>query len=149
MRETGFINNDICDVLSGMGHSDELIVCDAGFAIPKGVRTVDISLGENKPTVPEVLAELEKHFSVEKLVIAEETQQTGPTRFAALTESFGKAVEMETIPHSQFRSRALSVKAVIRTGDFTAYSNILLVSGAGDRWYLEKEPDTGDHHDNS
>jgi len=30
------------------------------------------------------------------------------------------------------------VKAVIRTGDFTAYSNILLVSGGGGRWYLEK-----------
>jgi D-ribose pyranose/furanose isomerase RbsD len=27
---------------------------------------------------------------------------------------------------------------VIRTGDFTAYGNVILVSGAGDRWYLEK-----------
>ena len=26
----------------------------------------------------------------------------------------------------------------IRTGDFTAYSNIVLVSGGGDRWYIER-----------
>jgi len=138
MRETGIVNRDICDVLSGLGHTDELIVCDAGFAIPAGVRTVDISLGENKPTVPEVLSELRKHFSVEKLVLAEETRRTGPTRFAALARSFGDGIPVETIPQTEFRARARGVKAVIRTGDFTAYSNILLVSGAGSRWYLEK-----------
>lgn len=139
MRETGFVNNDICDVLSQLGHCDEVIVCDAGFAIPQGVRTVDISLGENKPTVLEVLEELRKHFSVEKLVIAEETRETGPTRFAALAGSFGEAVEVEAIAHAEFRLRAEGVKAVIRTGDFTAYSNILLVSGAGDRWRMEQK----------
>jgi D-ribose pyranase len=139
MRETGIVNGNICDVLSGLGHTDELIVCDAGFAIPTGVRTVDISLGENKPTVPEVLAELRKHFSVEKLVMAEETRQTGPTRFAALEQSFGGGIPVETIPQTEFRTRARSVKAVIRTGDFTAYSNILLVSGGGGRWYIERD----------
>lgn len=138
MRETGIVNNDICSALSGLGHMDELIVCDAGFAIPVGVRTVDISLAENIPTVPEVLAELKKHFSVEKLILAEETKQTGPTRFAALAESFGDQVPVETIPHTEFRARACNVKAVIRTGDFTSHSNILLVSGAGNRWYLER-----------
>ena len=140
MRETGIVNSGICDVLSGLGHMDELIVCDAGFAIPAGVRTVDISLAENKPTVPEVLGELRKHFSVEKLVMAEETQQVSPTRFAVLEGSFGDGVSVETIPHTEFRKRARTVKAVIRTGDFTAYSNILLVSGAGDRWHLERTP---------
>ena len=31
------------------------------------------------------------------------------------------------------------VKFVIRTGDFTANSNIVLVSAGGPRWYCEKE----------
>lgn len=139
MRETGIVNRDICDVLSTLGHTDEVIVCDAGFAIPSGVRTVDISLGENKPAVPEVLAELRKHFSVEKIVVAEELRQTGPTRFAVLAKSFGEGVPCEVIPQSEFRARARNVKAVIRCGDFTAYSNILLVSGGGDRWFIERK----------
>lgn len=148
MRETGILNNDICDVLSGLGHADELIVCDAGFAIPLGIRTVDISLGKDKPTVLDVLDELRKHFSVENLVMAEETRQTGPTRFAAIKQGFGNGIPVETVPHAEFRKRAHGVKAVIRTGDFTAYSNILLVSGAGDRWYLEREPNMGDAYEN-
>jgi D-ribose pyranase len=138
MRETGILNRDVSDVFSMMGHMDELIVCDAGFPIPLGVRTVDISLAENKPTVPELLEELKKHFSVEQLVIADETKQVSPTRFNAIVDIFGKCMPVETVPHSEFKQRSRTAKAVIRTGDFTAYSNVLLVSGAGDRWYCEK-----------
>ena len=138
MRETGIVNREICDILSTLGHTDEVIVCDAGFAIPTGVRTIDVSLAENKPTVPDVLAELKKHFSVERLIISEETQKVVPSRFKELAKSFGKGVAVEIITQSEIRARARTVKAVIRTGDFTAYSNILLVSGGGSRWYMEK-----------
>ena len=138
MKETGFLNREITSVISMMGHTDELIVCDAGFAIPLRVRTVDISLAKDKPTVLELLEELTKHFSVEKLVMANETKNVSPTRFSAIVGLFPKDIPVETIPHTDFKQRSAKVKAIIRTGDFTAYSNVLLVSGAGDRWYVEK-----------
>ena len=138
MRETGVLNREISDVFSMMGHMDELIVCDAGFPIPLGVRTVDISLAKDKPTVLELLEELVKHFSVEKLILAKETKNVSPTRFDAIVGFFQKDIPVETIPHTEFKARSAKAKAVIRTGDFTAYSNVLLVSGPGDRWYLEK-----------
>jgi len=138
MKETGFLNREISHVISIMGHMDELIVCDAGFPIPLGVRAVDISLAKDKPTVLELLEELIKHFSVEKLVMANETKDVSPTRFNAIVDLFPKDVPVETIAHAEFKRRSTKVKAVIRTGDFTAYSNVLLVSGAGDRWYVEK-----------
>jgi D-ribose pyranase len=139
MRETGIVNRDICDILSALGHTDEVIVCDAGFAIPLGVRTIDISLAENVPTVPQVLAELRKHFSVEKLVISEETKKVSPTRFKEFVKAFGKGMAVELISQNEIRARARTVKAVIRTGDFTAYSNIVLVSAGGPKWYVEKK----------
>lgn len=138
MRETGIVNREICDALSSLGHTDEIIVCDAGFAIPLGVRTIDISLSENKPTVPEVLAELKKHFSVERVVIAEETRDVMPSRFKEMSEAFGADIPVDVIPHSEMRKRAGQVKAIIRTGDFSGFSNISIVSGGGDRWYVEK-----------
>jgi len=139
MRETGIVNRDISDILSTLGHTDEVIVCDAGFAIPLGVRAIDISLAEDVPTVPQVLAELRKHFSVEKLVISEETKKVSPTRFKEFVKSFGKGVAVELISQNEIRARARTVKAVIRTGDFTAYSNIVLVSAGGPKWYVEKK----------
>jgi len=138
MKETGFLNREITGVISIMGHMDELIVCDAGFPIPLGVWTVDISLAKDRPTVLELLKELAKHFSVEKLVMANETKDVSPTRFNAIVGVFQKDIPVETVPHTEFKQRSAGVKAIIRTGDFTAYSNVLLVSGAGDRWYLEK-----------
>jgi len=139
MKETGFLNREISNVISMMGHMDEMIVCDAGFPMPLGVKTVDISLSKDKPTVLEVLGELAKHFSVEKLVMAQETKDVSPTRFKDILRVFGADMAVETIAHTELKQRSRGVKAIIRTGDFTAYSNVLVVSGAGDRWYVEKQ----------
>jgi len=137
MKEIGILNREIADVISMMGHMDEMIVCDAGFPIPLEIRTVDISLSENIPTVVKVLEELTKYFSVEKLVMADETQQVSPSMFGRIVEVFNEGIPVMTIPHAELKERSHHVKAIIRTGDFTAYTNVLLVSGAGDRWYVE------------
>lgn len=137
MKETGLLNSDIADVISRLGHMDEVIVCDAGFPIPLGVRTVDVALAVNRPTTAEVLEVLLPEFSVEKLVLAEEMQRHSPAMFARITALF-PGIPLQTLPHTAFKERSRSVKAIIRTGDFTAYSNVLLVSGSGGRWYVEK-----------
>ena len=138
MKELGIINRSIAKVLSEQGHNDLLMVVDAGFAIPKEVEVVDISLGENKPMVLEVLAELRKFFSVEKMIMANQTQKVSPSLFDAIFNSFGENIPVEIIDHTELKQLAKTVKAVIRTGDFTAYGNVILVSGAGNRWYCEK-----------
>lgn len=143
MKEVGILNRDIAEIISMMGHTDEMIVCDAGFAIPLGVKSVDVSLAENKPTVIKVLEELVKYFSVEKLILANETREVSPSMFERIIAIFDENnIEIEIIPHTEFKQRSKGVKAIIRTGDFTAYTNVLLVSGAGDRWYVEKQPET-------
>jgi len=50
----------------------------------------------------------------------------------------GENNPVESIDHAEFKQIAKTAKAVIRTGDFTAYGNVILVSGAGDRWFCEK-----------
>lgn len=138
MKEVGTVNRGIARIISEQGHSDLLMVVDAGFAIPKEPEVVDISLGVNKPMVVEVLAELRKFYSVEKIIMANQTRIVNPTLFAAISTSFGENIPVETIEHSELKQLSKTVKAVIRTGDFTAYANVILVSGAGDRWYCEK-----------
>ena len=139
MKETGIVNRDIAAILSEQGHGDLLMVVDAGFAIPLGVEVVDISLSENRPMVMDVLEELNKYFSVEKLIMSKETLQVSPSHFEKVSRAFGENVEVETVDHSELKLLSNEVKAVIRTGDFTAYGNVIMVSGAGDRWYLENK----------
>ena len=139
MKEVGILNQDLARIISQMGHTDEIIICDAGFLQPPGVEVIDLSLEENVPTVLDVLKVFKKYFSVETIVLSNETREVNPTRFKAITENFWQDAEIETIPHLAFRKRAGGVRAIVRTADFTAYSNVLLISGPGDRWYLEKQ----------
>jgi D-ribose pyranase len=113
------------------------MVVDAGFAIPLGVETIDISLRENDPMVLDVLAELRKFHSVEKMILAKQTKEYNPTLFSKITNVWGNNTEIEVIDHSELKQISKTVKAIIRTGDFTAYGNVILVSGAGNRWFYE------------
>ena len=138
MKEVGLINRNLAKVVAEQGHQDLLMVVDAGFAIPLGVETVDISLSENNPMVVDVLAELRKFHSVEKMILAKQTQETNPTLFNKISTAWGNNIEIEVIDHSELKQISKTVKAIVRTGDFTAYGNVILVSGAGGRWYCEK-----------
>lgn len=137
MKEIGIINRDLARIISEQGHSDLLMIADAGFAIPTGANVVDLSLSENKPTVLEVLEELKKYFSVEKIILAKQTQEKNPTYFSKVKNIWDNSVDAEVIDHAELKQIAKGVKAVIRTGDFTAFSNVILVSGAGNRFTIE------------
>lgn len=138
MKEVGVINRGLSKIICEQGHTDLLMVVDAGFAIPKGVEVIDLSLSVNKPMVIEVLAELRNFFSVEKMYMAQETKDVSPSHFDEVAKAWGEGMEVEILPQIQMREMSKKVKAVIRTGDFTAYGNVILVSGSGDRWYCEK-----------
>ena len=138
MKEVGIIHRELAAIISEQGHQDLLMVSDAGFAIPIGVEVIDLSLSENKPTVMDILEELKKFFSVEKMYMSKETLEVNPTHFEKVSKAFGGHVEVEILPHTEMKKLSREVKAVIRSGDFTAYGNVILVSGAGDRWQLEK-----------
>lgn len=138
MKEVGMINRQIDSALNRQGHMDWLLVVDAGFPCPDQVELIDIALAPGRPSVLEVLAEIALVHSVEKVIIAEETREHNPTHFEKVAAAFGKGVEVEVIGHSELKIRSREVKTIIRTGDFTAWGNVLLVSGSGSRWKVEK-----------
>jgi D-ribose pyranase len=137
MKEIGILNRNLDRVLSKQGHGDLLLVTDAGFAIPEGLDIVDISLDVNQPQVLDVLHTLKKVFSVEKMIMANETKQSNPSFFDKVSKVWGE-IPVETVDHVELKELSKRVKGVIRSGDFTAFGNVILVSGSGDRWYSEK-----------
>ena len=137
MKEVGILNRDMAKVISEQGHGDLLMVADAGFAIPQGVEVIDLSLKKNVPMVMDILSELSRYFSVEKMYMSRETSEISPSHFKNVSLAFGDKVEVELLEHTDLKVLSKNAKAVIRTGDFTAFGNVILVSGAGDRWYIE------------
>ena len=132
MTETGILNRDIAAELARMGHTDRLLIADAGLAIPDSTRVIDLSLAENVPTAVDVLKELLKHFRVATLDVS-------PRREREFKACFPPELPCQVVGHPHFRDELTrQVKFAIRTGDFTANSNIILISAGGPRWYCEK-----------
>jgi len=123
-----------------LGHTDTMLIADAGLAIPNSTKVIDLSLDVNVPTVLDVLKIILKNFSVEKVILSKATEEVSPTRKKDMLALFPAGMPLEVVPHPVLRDEMTkAVKFAIRTGDFTANSNIILVSAGGGRWYCEKE----------
>lgn len=139
MTETGILNREIAAEIAKTGHTDMIIIADAGLAVPNSTRVIDLSLAPNLPTAVQVLDEVLKHFSVEKIIYSQATVEVSPSREQEFLSRFDDSVEKEIVAHSVLRDELTrKAKFVIRTGDFTANSNIVLISAGGPRWYCEK-----------
>ena len=128
MKKRGFLSAPVAEVIASVGHTDRLIVCDAGFPEPRGVRRIDLAITANFPSLPDVLRVLLDDIVVERFVLAEETVEASPKRYAEILALL-PGIPHDLVPHTDFKLLARDVYAVIRTGDFVPYSNVLLVCG--------------------
>lgn len=139
MTETGILNREIAAEMAKMGHTDKLLIADAGLAIPNTTKVIDISLCKDIPTAVDVLKVVLENFSVEGFILSQATADVSPSREKAFKDCFEPDIPCEYVSHHHFRDcLTKEVKFAIRTGDFTANSNIILISAGGPRWYCER-----------
>jgi D-ribose pyranase len=75
VKKTGVLNRDLSALIASMGHHDQILIADAGFAIPKDVTCIDLSIGPNVPTVLQVLDVIALELEVEIFFFATEVLQ--------------------------------------------------------------------------
>lgn len=129
MKKHGVLNKELAGELTGLGHMDEFIICDAGFPVPKDATRIDLALTKGIPTFMDTLKAILSEIVVEKIVIAEETEKVSPELYKKWREIF-KYQEFELIPHAEFKKRSRNVKFIVRTGEFIPYANMLLVAAS-------------------
>ena len=128
MKKIGILNQAISEVIAGMGHKDKLVIADAGLPIPRGVRRIDLALTEGIPGFADTVEAVHRELEVESIVVAEEMEEVSPTTYGALLALVGQ-VDVEAVPHEAFKALTEEATAVIRTGEFTPYANVMLVAG--------------------
>jgi D-ribose pyranase len=128
MKQIGLLNQPLSHLIAGMGHMDELCVADAGLPIPSGVARVDLAISRNLPPFLEVVRAVLSELRIESAIIAEEMSQRSPETEKALRTILGD-VAIQVIPHDSFKARTRQSVAVVRTGEFTPYANVILVAG--------------------
>ena len=129
MLKTGILNPQISNVLASLGHKDMLVVSDAGLPIPTGVERIDLAWKPNEPRYLEVLKEILKYIVVEKAILAEELKTVSPEMYTEILKVLPTNIEIQYVQHIELKEKTKSAKAVIRTGEFTPYPSVILVSG--------------------
>jgi D-ribose pyranase len=128
MKKIGIINGPISAVIASLGHTDTVVIADAGLPIPTGPERIDLALSAGLPAFLDTLRVVLTEMQVERAVIASEMLEVSPTVYQAIKALLGET-PIDTLPHESFKQQTRSARAVIRTGEFTPYANIILVAG--------------------
>lgn len=132
MKKGFLLNSEISSVISHMGHMDELTIGDAGLPIPSDTYRIDLSVFEGVPSFLDVLRGVLSEQKVEGIIMAEEVKEASPemhSKIIRLVEEFEDEFTITYLTHDNFKARTRESKAVVRTGEFTPYANVILVSG--------------------
>jgi D-ribose pyranase len=128
MKKTILINSEVSYAIASLGHTDMLVIADAGLPIPAETRRIDLALTKGIPTFLDTLRVVLEEMQVEKALVSEEVKTVSPQIYAAICTQLGN-VPVVAVPHEEFKSLTASAKAVVRTGEYTPFANVILVSG--------------------
>ena len=128
MKKTTLLQSDLSYIIATLGHMDTLVIADAGLPIPAGTVRIDLALTKGVPGAIQTLKVVLDEMKVEKIILAEEAKERNP-QFLADVQELVLGVPVEYVPHADFKAKTSSARAVVRTGEFAPYANVILVSG--------------------
>ena len=125
MKRDGIINAKLAGALAALGHTDFVVICDAGLPIPPGPAVVDLAFRFGVPSFETVLTGLLEELVVEGATAAEEIERN-PSSYELLKT---RLPDLGLVPHEELKRIVARAKLVVRTGEATPYSNVILRCG--------------------
>lgn len=140
MRPNRILHPELAKALAEVGHTDIVMVTDAGFPIPAGANRIDLGFYEGLPDVLDILTMLRKELFVEEVHFAGEVKTHNPRLYASLQEIYtGSGAVFQATTHEQLCGEyASKAKLIIRSGSFNPWANIALVASTDPfAWFTE------------
>jgi D-ribose pyranase len=140
MKKHGILNSHISKVLSDLGHTDYIVVADAGLPVPEGVIKIDLALKLGVPSFQDVVDVIAADMVIEKVTLAEEIKRGNEQALQQIIRTFAgeqsenqqiaaQSAGIEFCSHEQFKELTRHAKAIIRTGEAKPYANCILQAG--------------------
>ena len=136
MKKSTLLNSEVAYLVSTLGHTDEITICDAGLPIPDHVTRIDLALTHGVPSFIDTVRVILTESQIEGVVMAEEFAQVSPELHQALLTELeleqsrcGKRFNISYVCHEDFKQRTHQSKAVVRTGECTPYANVIFQAG--------------------
>ena len=99
MKQDRILNPELIRLIAAIGHTQTLVIADAGLPVPKGVLVLDLSLVRGVPSFQQVL------------------------------DAVLEGMPVDHVPHETFKVMTQQARAIIRTGETSKYANIILYAG--------------------
>ncbi|MDT2047945.1 D-ribose pyranase [Priestia aryabhattai] len=128
MKRHGILNSHISKVLTDLGHTDIIVIADAGLPIPDGVPRIDLSLKLGVPSFKDVVDTVRDDMVIEKVILAHEIKENNKETMNYMNEAF-LDTEKQFVSHEILKALTKEAKVVIRTGEVTPYANCILQAG--------------------
>jgi D-ribose pyranase len=128
MKRTTLLHAELSEIIARLGHGDLLVIGDAGLPIPDGPRRIDLAVSANVPRFADVLAAVLAEMQVESALIADELAPANAAVHADLMRQLGHT-PVSTMSHQQFKAASRGARAIVRTGEFSPYANVILRAG--------------------
>jgi D-ribose pyranase len=128
VKKIGVLNHRLAEVIATMGHTDLLVLADAGLPVPLGVERIDLAVSPGVPALLDVARAVSTELHVERLILASELVNRNPKLADEIAAVFASA-GVDRVPHEDFKALTAKARAVVRTGECTPYANVILVSG--------------------
>jgi D-ribose pyranase len=128
MKRHGILNSHISKILTDLGHTDSIVIADAGLPIPAHVPRIDLALTLGVPSFEDVVKAVTDDMVVEHIILASEIQEKNEKTLHYMNQTFSDK-EIEFVSHEQFKELTKYAFAVIRTGEATPYANCILKAG--------------------
>lgn len=130
MRKSGILNAKLMEIITSMGHTDKLVICDAGLPIPREAIKIDLALVDNIPRFTDTLKAILEELKIDKAIFAEEMEKASPAIYLEVL-SLLSGIAFEKISHDNFKDYYNSSSNIVfvRTGEVSSYANIILIAG--------------------
>lgn len=126
MRSDGLWHAGIVELVVSLRHHDTVVLADAGLPVPAHVPTIDLGWARREPRLLPVLAAIVGELVVERATIAEEAADA--EWLDGLRCRLGP-IPIDRTSHADLVARCAAARAVVRTGEDTPYSNVILHAG--------------------
>ncbi len=128
MKKSTLLNSDLSYIIATLGHTEMLVIADAGLPIPSSTERVDLALVRGVPGAIETLSAVLSEMQVERVILAKETQEINPD-FEKSVRDLLPDVPVDFVSHDELKRLSANSRAVVRTGECKPYANVILVSG--------------------
>lgn len=129
MRPAGLLHAQLSGLIAGLGHTDTLVIADAGLPVPPGVPCIDLALVRGVPDFVTVLDAVLAELVTEGITVARETEGRNPAIWAHLLAASGTQIARNLCSHEELKQASREARAVIRTGECSPYANVILHAG--------------------